>query len=274
MDNLQYDSFYKFLVSLGIILIAAPLVALYYLIFNGNQILISQEEYNQLSENSRFILQKREFLITTIFKLMPVVLLILILVGVICLLYGAYKWKLLQKEIDEQMHGVTLLQRKDIEKLTHSEATQKTMNELIQEPSTTASSFKQALIKSLEIEDSCFKYLSQKLSKKYVLDQDVRISRYEYDIIARAKFDGADYLYEVKYWTKLPPKAGLTNIIESLDKGANNYTEAIRKNCFCVLLIVCPDNLCPQVKDFCKKYSEEHSLRSYMKIEVLSESNL
>lgn len=204
---------------------------------------------------------------------MPVVLLILILIGVICLLYGAYKWKLLQNEIDEQMHGATLLQRKYIEKLTNSEVAQKTINELQSEPYTTALSFNQVL-KALKIEDSCFKYLSQKLSKKYILDQNVRISRYEYDIIAKSKFDGVDYLYEVKHWTKIPPNAGLANIIERLDESADNYTEIIRRNCFCVLLIVAPDSLYPQVKDFCEKYSEEHSLHSYMKIEVLSESNL
>ena len=32
MDKLQYDSFYKFMVSAGVVLVAAPLVGLYYLL--------------------------------------------------------------------------------------------------------------------------------------------------------------------------------------------------------------------------------------------------
>lgn len=39
MDKLQYDSLYKFLVSLGIILIALPIAALVYLL-NSEPILI------------------------------------------------------------------------------------------------------------------------------------------------------------------------------------------------------------------------------------------
>lgn len=60
MDKLQYDSFYKFLVSLGIILIAAPVLCLYFVVNNQEQLLISQNEYEALSEASLFLLQERE----------------------------------------------------------------------------------------------------------------------------------------------------------------------------------------------------------------------
>lgn len=48
MDKLQYDSFYKFLVSLGIVLITLPIFVLLY-ILNADYILISQNDYNNLS---------------------------------------------------------------------------------------------------------------------------------------------------------------------------------------------------------------------------------
>ena len=52
MDKLQYDSLYKFLVSLGIILIALPIAALVYLL-NSEPILISQSDFDALSEYSQ-----------------------------------------------------------------------------------------------------------------------------------------------------------------------------------------------------------------------------
>ena len=54
MDKLQYDSFYKFLVSLGIVLITLPIFVLLY-ILNADYILISQNDYNNLSAISKSV---------------------------------------------------------------------------------------------------------------------------------------------------------------------------------------------------------------------------
>lgn len=51
MDKLQYDSFYKFLVSLGMLLITLPVLAYLY-ILNTDYELISQNDYDNLSEIS------------------------------------------------------------------------------------------------------------------------------------------------------------------------------------------------------------------------------
>ena len=50
MDKLQYDSFYKFIVSIGIVLIVAPLFCLHYLVSGSYDIIMTQEEANNLSE--------------------------------------------------------------------------------------------------------------------------------------------------------------------------------------------------------------------------------
>ncbi len=45
MDKLQYDSFYKFLVSIGAILIATPVIGIYQLFTGSYDIIISEQEY-------------------------------------------------------------------------------------------------------------------------------------------------------------------------------------------------------------------------------------
>ena len=51
MDKLQYDSFYKFLVSLGMLLITLPVLAFLY-VLNMDCKLISQSDYDNLSQIS------------------------------------------------------------------------------------------------------------------------------------------------------------------------------------------------------------------------------
>lgn len=62
MDKLQYDSFYKFLVSLGIVLITLPGLAFLYLL-NTDYELISQVDYDNLSHISIQRIQHSEKLL-------------------------------------------------------------------------------------------------------------------------------------------------------------------------------------------------------------------
>ena len=67
MDKLQYDSFYKFIVSVGIVLIVAPLFCLHYLVSGSYDIIITQEEANSLSEVSADFLNIKMQYIQNIF---------------------------------------------------------------------------------------------------------------------------------------------------------------------------------------------------------------
>ena len=58
MDKLQYDNLYKFLVSLGIVLIIVPVAALAFLL-NMEPLLISQVDYDSLSDFSLQMIANR-----------------------------------------------------------------------------------------------------------------------------------------------------------------------------------------------------------------------
>ena len=73
MDNLQYDSFYKFIISVGIVLIVAPLFYLHYLVSGSYDIMISQEEANNLSQISSDFLSIKIQYIHAIFEYLPIV---------------------------------------------------------------------------------------------------------------------------------------------------------------------------------------------------------
>ena len=80
MDKLQYDSFYKFLVSLGMLLITLPVLAYLY-ILNTNYKLISQNDYDNLSEISIQRMNDNLKLLDFTTTIMPVVSIVLIVTG-------------------------------------------------------------------------------------------------------------------------------------------------------------------------------------------------
>ena len=60
MEKLQYDSFYKFLVSLGLVLIITPFIGVYYLLNYSNENLLTVNKYTELSQKSLGIIEKKE----------------------------------------------------------------------------------------------------------------------------------------------------------------------------------------------------------------------
>ena len=87
MNKLQYDSFYKFLVSAGIILIIFPIIALGFF-FNSEILILSQNEFDNLSEHSLRAICQKENILHFIITIFPFVACGLFLFGVGLLIYG------------------------------------------------------------------------------------------------------------------------------------------------------------------------------------------
>ncbi len=59
MKNLEFGSLYKFLVSFGIVLFSLP-IAVFVVLWNNNVLLISNEEFELLSEYSKNAVLKQQ----------------------------------------------------------------------------------------------------------------------------------------------------------------------------------------------------------------------
>lgn len=108
MDKLQYDSFYKLLVSLGLILIALPALPFYYLL-NRNMILITQLEYDALSTFSLNNLIEHERMINSFINCLPIISTISITIGILLIIIGSCKWYPIQKQLDKQIYSDTTI---------------------------------------------------------------------------------------------------------------------------------------------------------------------
>ena len=264
MNKLQYDSFYKFMVSIGVVLVAAPLVGLYYLLCNGNQILISQIEYDALSTTSMQFLQTRDNTILKVLYALPWVLSVLFLGGLACLIYGAIKWYGIQKYIDKQTKLKTQEQEYNFEKLTTAEVVTKVIDETANEndsPSNQTmptSDYKERLVKAIEIENLCYAYLQKQHSIGYSVQPNVKVKNYAFDIVAVSKIDKTDYIFEVKYWTKLPNIPLLNHVSKRITNMCVEYEQMSNRNGKCILMIVTLEDLKDEVLQFCKKFATNY----------------
>lgn len=272
MEKLQYDSFYKFLVSLGLVLIITPFIGVYYLLNYSNENLLTVNKYTELSQKSFGIIEKKENILNLFLTLAPYIFIFTTILGIFLLIYGIIKWKNLQKEIDEQTTIKTKVERTQLEKLTANEVLQKIESE--EEINT---KYKKQIYNRIQdtimVEGFCFEYLSNQLSKDYIVEQNVRIDNSIFDIVALSKKNKNDLIYEIKYYREKPDLHKYKYILDRLKKLKEVYEKSMNKTCEATLLIIIPSSSYERITRYLKNYQNQ-VLNSNIKIEYLKISEI
>lgn len=250
MNKLQYDSFYKFIVSVGIILITAPILGIYYYFTGSNDILITRQEFSELSDFSLQALNNRMTISRIISIIFPCICFILIALGLVCIIYGCIKWHKIQADLDEQTHLDTFMKRINAQQLTPTEIAERTINEVIEDNNDSSSSTsvishqqQEAIMRGFRMEKLYYDYLYRHQRKFYDIKQNIRVGSKEYDIVAVSKLTNTDYLYEIKAWNSLNPQAihhQITSqkIISKMEEDSLNYIKVTKRNCIYKLVII------------------------------------
>ena len=100
MEKLQYDSFYKFIVSVGVLLIVAPILLLHFWISGSYDFQISQQELDALSTKSAELLTLKMEYAGIVYSWIPKVFVGLEVFGIGLLIIGCCKWSSIQKHLD------------------------------------------------------------------------------------------------------------------------------------------------------------------------------
>ena len=282
MDNLQYDSFYKFIISVGIVLIVAPLFYLHYLVSGSYDIMISQEEANNLSQISSDFLSIKIQYIHAIFEYLPIVCLVSISIGIFFTLWGSLKWLHIQKTLDK----ITKLDLEEKELHIQSMSAQEIAEKVIQEDienheaintdpqkihsyTTTSSRIR----KAFEVEEASYNYLKKKLKRKYNVLQNVKVGNYEYDIIATSKYNNIDLLYEIKCWNNPVTKSTLVRFISKIEQRGVAYENTVHRNFRFIILIVYSADIPTETTDYLNNLIKNRNL-SFISVEAISENQL
>lgn len=284
MDKLQYDSLYKFLVSLGLVLIVLPFAALIYL-FNVDPILISQIEYDALSEYSLQMIANRNELIVTAIKVFPTVGAISFVLGIFLAAIGFINWNRNQKKLDKKLDDETTVKTLNRMEMSSNEVAAKVeqeVNEAAREATgdinTSTTHYQKTLMAQYrEIEDLCFLYFTKKYGRRYSLKRDIRMGKYDYDLICVSKKDDIDLLIEIKYW-KDPTMVGrrLIDVCSRLNDACENYQTIAHRDFSGIVFIVIPSDQFAKVENTVDRFTERamHGNSDKIVIKCISEDVL
>lgn len=301
MNKLQYDSFYKFLVSAGIILIIFPIIALGFF-FNSEILILSQNEFDNLSEHSLRAICQKENILHFIITIFPFVACGLLLLGVVLLIYGCYKWRKIQNHLDEQVESDTTIKKINAKKMSAEEIVNKASFEVSEtevpfdiDPVINDSNPKSDVDKKgnykaksqdirnshinhiidyMKVERMCFMEVNRQYGKRYDLQNNVKIDNIEYDFIAVSKYDNIDIIFEVKYWRSLPASSAISNMLYRLTKAGINYENSAHRNFRLTLIIVTTNKNIDLIKNRINKMQNENDIHAPIKIEYYVEEEL
>ena len=301
MNKLQYDSFYKFLVSAGIILIIFPIIALGFF-FNSEILILSQNEFDNLSEHSLRAICQKENIIHFIITIFPFVACGLLLLGVVLLIYGCYKWRKIQNHLDEQVESDTTIKKINAKKMSAEEIVNKASFEVsetevpfdidpvINDSNPNSDVDKKGnykaksqdirnshinhIIDYMKVERMCFMEVNRQYGKRYDLQNNVKIDNIEYDFIAVSKYDNIDIIFEVKYWRSLPASSAISNMLDRLTKAGINYENSAHRNFRLTLIIVTPNKNIDLIKNRINIMQNENDNHAPIKIEYYVEEEL
>ncbi len=287
MSQLEYDNLYKFLVSLGVTLIALPVAGIIYF-YNTQPILISQADYDALSEYSLEMINHRDKLLEIFMRILPWLAVIFIVFGFVLFIYGIIKWLGVQKKLDKKLDAETTKKALDALKANDEDVQRKVKKETekfsdisnVYETNDCISVSKSQQLKAIQkyyaIEASCFDYFSNKYYKKYDFKCNIRIGNTYYDFIGVSNEDKQDLIFEIKYYQQAISANLLIN--KNLDKIYDmgiKYQTVTHRDFKCLLIIITPKEQLPRLEKIVNSYYETNKeYKNKIEIKCLSEESL
>lgn len=270
MDKISYESRYKFIVSIGVVLTILPFGVLYSIIALSKDIIISKRKINELNGISKHIIEKLEnnFLILINNPLFYLFLFLIFLMGIVCIFKGLKDWKDVQnkenhkKDLENEKLELENKKLKDEFGLSSKEQFDKVEQEVKEEQEIIGEQSSTSLIKEyFNIEQRVATKIIKDFSKSHDVVYGFRLGKYEYDIVAKGKgFLDKDYFFEIKYLKNMINVAWYKKILEKVNKQDENYQEKTNRKPYVKIVFVTEKNNYNQVKEFINRQQKINNL--------------
>lgn len=270
MDKISYESRYKFIVSIGVVLTILPFGVLYSIIALSKDIIISKRRINELNGISKHIIEKLEniFFILINNPAFYLFLFLIFLMGMVCIFKGLKDWKDVQnkenhkKDLENEKLELENKKLKDEFGLSSKEQFDKVEQEVKEEQEIIGEQSSTSLIKEyFNIEQRVATKIIKDFSKSHDVVYGFRLGKYEYDIVAKGKgFLDKDYFFEIKYLKNMINVAWYKKIIEKVNKQNENYQENTNRKPYVKIVFVTEKNNYNQVKEFINRQQKINNL--------------
>lgn len=266
MGNVNYDSFYKFIVSLGIILMMLPFAVLIFLVTNSFDLYVTKTDLAQYSKTAQKVINWRQSLPLLIQeKFIWWIVGVCSIAGVALIIYGLKKWHELQKLDDLCKMREAEKQKEAIEKNTVQMSDEQIIQKAVfdEGPSTN-------VMKGFIIQQKFFEFIKD-TKKEYIVKSNIMIGKFEYDVIAFSnKAFEKDYVYEVKYLKRNLSSHQIEQWREKMEKLKTNFSTMLNRIPYMTLTIIVPDEIYENALNAAKKVQKWNNYS----IEILQESEL
>lgn len=270
MDKISFDSRYKFIVSLGIMLLVSPFIIIYILAEMSKDILITNKALNELNNVSIEIMQmKQDTYIKIISSNILCGLLIgLFLIGMILIIMGLWEWGKVQKQENRKLELENEhfeLENKKLKQefgLSQNEQMAKVKRELSEDNKLLGKEERGVTsLEYFEIEQLVATKIVEEFSSTHDVVKGFKLGNAEYDVIARGKgFLDKDYIFEIKYLKSMITERWYTRIIEQIEKQSHNYSNKTNRLPYRKIIIVTEKENYVQVKNFINKQDKINNL--------------
>lgn len=263
MKYLEFDSLYKFVISVGIIFILSPLVV-FYLLFNKNiDLLISKEEFAKLTQTSQeiIIIKQKLFLDLINSHKYYIIAGFAMTIGLALIAFGIYGWRKAQWQVDLK----SILENEKLKNeigISTEEKRIKIEEEISNDKRILGNTKSSTVHEYMEIEKKLFSRINNQFGDTHEVVQNVKIGTFEYDIIATSKYlFKKDYIFEVKYIKENINDQWIKNVFEKIVNQTDCYSENTNRIPYRILIIVTENENYNMVNDKIKRIDKRNNFK-------------
>ncbi|WP_026661134.1 hypothetical protein [Butyrivibrio sp. AC2005] len=256
MGKFEYENLYKFIVSVGVFFLALP-IAVVYMVYSRDPMLISQEDYDALSQYSKEAVELHKNIGETVQNGYPIICCISLLLGVVLIIVGIIKWKQLQnyEDIKKKMEAEKLVREYKANKRPDSEVEKSKEEEALKEEGSPCLGNEENInkrISYIDIENAFFSVgIYDYLQKSdYSIVQNTVINHIDYDAIAISKTSDEDVIFEIKWWRRYKNYEAIRSSAYRLERAANNYKNTKGRKCQKKLVIVTSESMIDELSSY------------------------
>lgn len=249
MEKLEYGDINKFLVSIGLVLMAFGFVCNYYFLKDDFGVYEAVYKVKAMSSGAQQLFHNKEQHLLLLSKVIPWLSLALFLLGTISIIIGLKRWFKRQKMVDEKFDRELEKLGLEIKSMTPSEVIEKAKEEMeeIKGEELPISNGKELTVKVPEdyleyirTEERVVNLFKQYRTENFITSSKLSLgNNYEIDILLTSKTSGySDRIIEIKYFAN-----GLsTHVIEKtllrLSSALSFYEHTMKRKAVPVLFIV------------------------------------
>lgn len=204
----EFGDLYKFIVSLGVVLITLSILAPWMFLREPFDLFRSESEINALSDVAKAVVIKRQHAVSFIVSFIPWFSSIGSTVGMIFIFLGLKNWRKNQLHLDEQTSLDVKIKKQSLRNATKDEIEEKETSEYESLQAAEAGNSDSHIVDSFrsqysKVEELVYDKLKKVYGNKFEVSHNKMVANVELDILLRGKaMLTKDYIVEVKYIRK------------------------------------------------------------------------